>query len=181
MKQSKSPEGWRVWISQKVTWMADHTDSFGSVFSSHILSLKTNNDSALIFFNELFPNPLAGTLFSSWSAPHYLKALQKITYHWKAPLSTESQYRNSYGETKLVVMKQVRCSTEKRKCTRAETTEKISHGQERGNILCFIWTNSSDPEQLVRINFEDTLKSEVLGGLHTYRDSVSLEFVCTAK
>lgn len=40
----------------------------------------------------------------------------------------------------------------------------------RGEIppaSCLIWTNSSDSNQLARINFEDTLKPAVLGGLHT--------------
>lgn len=36
-------------------------------------------------------------------------------------------------------------------------------------------------KQLVRINFEDTLKSEILGGLHAHRDSTNLEFVFTAR
>lgn len=37
-----------------------------------------------------------------------------------------------------------------------------------------------NPKQLVRINFEDVLRSEVLGGLHTDRDIASLEFIFTA-
>lgn len=84
------------------------------------------------------------------------------------PQSTGSRCRNSHGESELLVMKQLLCSPE-RVSVQGQKLQRF-HMARRGEIppaSCLIWTNSSDSNQLARINFEDTLKPAVLGGLHT--------------
>lgn len=123
MKQSKGPgaPGYAKSSPQCVI-----TDSFGSIFSSHIFSLSTNNDWALILLNELLPNPLPiiSSPLPEATAKNHL-SLKSTIEHW---VSGQEQLQGN----KLVVRK---CVAWKRKNEQGQKLQSKFHMARKGEIL----------------------------------------------